>query len=179
MDDIDKDGFRANVGIILSSADDTVFLGGRTRQKGWQFPQGGIQVNESPEEAMYRELEEEIGLKPDHVEVMGISQCWLRYELPRKYVRHNVKPVCIGQKQQWFLLRLTAGEGRLCLDTTDAPEFDRWRWVDFWHPIQEVIYFKRKVYFQALSELGPVLFPSGTPPQPDWWPEEWRLNHHE
>jgi putative (di)nucleoside polyphosphate hydrolase len=179
MDNIDKDGFRANVGIILSNGNGAVLLGGRVRQKGWQFPQGGIQVNESVEEAMYRELEEEIGLEPDHVEVLGNTQCWLRYELPEKYIRHHVQPVCIGQKQQWYLLRLVAGEDCLRLDTTVAPEFDRWRWVDFWHPVQEVIYFKRQVYFQALCELGPVLFPDGAPPRPDWWPEEWRLNHHE
>jgi putative (di)nucleoside polyphosphate hydrolase len=67
----------------------------------------------------------------------------------------------------------------VCLDTTDTPEVDRWRWVDFWHPVREVIYFKRTVYVQALRELGPILFPDGVPPQPEWWLKEWDLTHLE
>lgn len=179
MDEIDSDGFRANVGIILCNGHDSVLLGGRARQSGWQFPQGGKLVNESARDAMYRELEEEIGLTKDDVEVLGTTSDWLRYELPSRYVRRNVKPVCIGQKQRWFLLRLVSTESRLRLDTTDLPEFDRWRWVDYWHPVKEVIYFKRKVYVRALQELGPYLFPDGLPPRPKWWPEEWDLHLHE
>jgi putative (di)nucleoside polyphosphate hydrolase len=179
MDNIDEDGFRANVGIILSSIDGSVLLGGRVGQSGWQFPQGGILVDESVEEAMYRELQEEIGLTSGDVEILGNTRCWLRYELPEKFVRKDTRPLCIGQKQQWFLLRLVTGDHRVRLDTADAPEFDRWRWVDYWHPVQEVIHFKRKVYVQALHELGPVLFPDGIPPQPKWWPKEWNLNHQE
>ncbi len=179
MDDIDEEGFRANVGIILSNDDGAVLLGGRTKQSSWQFPQGGIQVHESGEDAMYRELEEEIGLQPEDVEVLGSTRCWLRYELPERYIRQDSRPRCIGQKQQWFLLRLVAEDNRVRLDTTDVPEFDRWRWVDYWHPVKEVIYFKRKVYVQALHELGPALFPDGIPPQPKWWPKAWDLNHHE
>ena len=173
MDDIDDDGFRANVGIVLSNQDGSVLLGGRTRQTGWQFPQGGIQVDESVEGAMFRELEEEVGLTPNDVEVLGSTRDWLRYTLPDRYVRRNAEPVCIGQKQQWFLLRLARGDARVRLDTTAKPEFDRWRWVDFWLPVREVIYFKRNVYVQALEELAPMLFPDGAPPRPDWWVKDW------
>lgn len=177
MDEIDEDGFRANVGIVLSNQDGSVLLGGRTGQHGWQFPQGGVQVDESVEEAMYRELEEEVGLKPDDVEMLGSTRDWLRYTLPRKYVRRNTQPLCIGQKQQWFLLRLLGADNRVRLDTTSAPEFDRWRWVDYWLPVREVIFFKRSVYVQALRELGPILFPDGLPPRPEWWEKDWDHQH--
>jgi len=173
MDHIDTDGFRANVGIIITNADSRVLLGGRAGNSGWQFPQGGILVNETPEEALFRELEEEVGLGPDDVEVLGGTESWVKYRLPGKFIRRNSTPLCIGQKQRWFLLRLTAAEDRLRFDSTDKPEFDRWRWVEYWRPVKEVVYFKRSVYVNALNELAPLLFPDGTPPQPRWWPREW------
>jgi len=173
MDDIDTDGFRYNVGIILTDGAGAVLLGGRVKQGGWQFPQGGIRINESAEAAMYRELEEEVGLKSADVKVLGNTHNWLRYRLPERYIRRNTEPICIGQKQQWFLLHLISAESRVRFDTTDMPEFDRWRWVDYWRPVKEVIYFKRKVYVQALHQLGPILFPDGVPPRPRWWPKEW------
>jgi len=173
MDEIDEDGFRANVGIVLSNQEGSVLLGGRAGQQGWQFPQGGVQVNETIEAAMYRELEEEVGLTSDDVDVLGSTRDWLRYTLPEKYVRRHARPLCVGQKQQWFLLRLVGHDHRVRLDTTSAPEFDRWRWVDYWSPVREVIYFKRDVYVQMLRELGPILFPEGMPPQPNWWVKDW------
>jgi len=173
MDHYDSDGFRSNVGIILTRQDGGLLLGGRTGQSGWQFPQGGIQVDETPEQAMYRELHEEIGLNPIDVEVLGQTRGWLHYRLPDRYIRHNCEPICIGQKQVWFMLRLLSPEDHLRLDTTDLPEFDRWRWVDYWRPVKEVIYFKRQVYVSALVELAPVLFADDIPPQPHWWPKQW------
>jgi putative (di)nucleoside polyphosphate hydrolase len=172
-DHYDSNGFRSNVGIILTRQDGSLLLGGRMGQTGWQFPQGGIQLDETPEEAMYRELQEEIGLGPQDVEVLGQTRDWLHYRLPDRYIRHNSEPVCIGQKQVWFMLRLVTAESRLQLDTTDLPEFDRWRWVDYWHPVKVVIHFKRRVYVSALSELAPLLFADDVPPQPGWWPKEW------
>ncbi len=158
-DFIDEEGFRANVGIVLSNGDRRLFWGGRAGRDGWQFPQGGIQPGEDPEDAMFRELAEEIGLTPDDVELVGQTRDWLRYRLPRRYVRRNSQPLCIGQKQRWYLLRLLSPESRLRFDTTPKPEFDRWRWVDYWFPLKNVIYFKRRVYRRALEELRPLLFP--------------------
>jgi putative (di)nucleoside polyphosphate hydrolase len=168
---IDAEGFRANVGIVLIRDGGDVFLGGRSDGRGWQFPQGGVQAEESAEQALYRELREEVGLEPDDVEVLAATRNWLRYRLPRRYVRRRSKPLCIGQKQRWFLLRMLGGEERLRFDVTKQPEFDSWRWVDYWSPVREVIYFKRVVYARALEELGSQAFPDGPPPRPDWWSE--------
>ncbi len=173
-DHIDSDGFRANVGIILSNDDGKLLLAGRIGSKGWQFPQGGMQEGESAEEAMYRELHEEVGLQESDVEVLGSTNDWLRYQLPEKFVRRGSKPLCIGQKQRWFILRLDGPDECVRVDRSDTPEFDRWRWVEFWRPVNEVIYFKRRVYARALHELGPHVYPEGLPPRPRWWPKRWR-----
>ena len=168
---IDAQGFRANVGIVLIRDAGDVFLGGRSDGRGWQFPQGGVRSDESAEQALYRELREEVGLEPDDVQVLAATRQWLRYRLPRRYVRRRSRPMCIGQKQRWFLLRMLGGEDRLRFDLTGQPEFDSWRWVDYWSPVREVIYFKRNVYARALDELGHQAFPDGPPPRPDWWSE--------
>jgi len=174
-DHIDSDGFRANVGIILSNKEGKLLLAGRIGSKGWQFPQGGMQKGESAEEAMYRELHEEVGLLAGDVEVLGATSGWLRYRLPQKFVRYHSKPLCIGQKQRWFMLRLVRPDECVRVDCSDTPEFDRWRWVEFWRPVNDVIYFKRRVYARALHELGPHVFPDGLPPRPRWWPQRWRV----
>ena len=171
---IDADGFRANVGIILANADNKLLLGGRVGAKGWQFPQGGMLEGEDPVDAMFRELHEEVGLETGDVEVLGVSSDWLRYRLPDKFVRRHSKPLCIGQKQRWFMLRLTTDDTRVRFDRCDKPEFDRFRWVHFWRPVNEVIYFKRRVYARALHELGPEVYPDGLPRRPRWWPKRWR-----
>lgn len=158
---IDSDGYRLNVGIILSNRDGRLFWARRVGQDAWQFPQGGIHQDESPVQAMYRELTEETGLRPDDVEVMGCTGGWLRYRLPKRLIRHGREPLCIGQKQVWYLLRLVGGEHRVKLDCTDKPEFDRWRWVSYWHPLREVVAFKRPVYRRALQELAPLLDDGG------------------
>jgi len=156
---IDEQGFRANVGIILCNQDNRLLWARRIGQNAWQFPQGGINKNETVEQALYRELDEEIGLQPHHVEILCQSHDWLRYHLPKQLIRHESKPLCIGQKQRWFLLRLTADDQDVRLDTHGEPEFDHWRWVDYWHPLTEVIYFKRDVYEMAMKEFESVLFP--------------------
>jgi len=168
-DFIDSQGFRANVGIVLMNDLNQLFLGGRTGGRGWQFPQGGIQQGEELIDALYRELGEEVGLEREDVTVLGSTDGWLRYRLPGRYVRRGSNPVCIGQKQRWFLLRFKRADDRFRFDTTDQPEFERWRWVDYWTPVREVIYFKRRVYSRALHELGTHAFAGGLPPYPDWW----------
>lgn len=161
---IDSDGFRANVGIILCNLDRRLFWGRRIGQDAWQFPQGGIQNQETPEQAMYRELEEEVGLLPSQVEILGCTNDWLRYWLPRRYIRRNCSPLCIGQKQIWYLLKVCCSEDAFCLNRSTKPEFDAWRWVRYWQPVHEVVYFKRRVYVQALRELAPLIHPTESSP---------------
>jgi putative (di)nucleoside polyphosphate hydrolase len=173
-DVIDRDGFRANVGIILMDEAGRLFLGRRTGGKGWQFPQGGMRRDESAEESLFRELHEEVGLAQEHVRLLGATSHWLRYRLPARYQRRGQRPLCVGQKQRWFLLQLAAGESAIRLDATGEPEFDRWRWVDYWQPVKEVIYFKRPVYVQALHELAQLARPKGLPPYPSWWGRQTR-----
>lgn len=165
---IDSEGYRANVGIILCNTACQLLWAKRIRQRSWQFPQGGIRQDETPEQAMYRELNEEIGLQPRHVEVMGFTRDWLRYRIPDHLIRRRSKPTCIGQKQIWFLLRMVGCETDVRLDLTDQPEFDYWRWVDYWYPVRAVIPFKRQVYQRALYELAPLLFTGrlAMPPPP-------------
>ncbi|KAB7778091.1 RNA pyrophosphohydrolase [Xanthomonas sp. LMG 12459] len=153
---IDPDGYRPNVGIVLMRPDGQVFWARRVRRDGWQFPQGGMNTDETPVEAMYRELREETGLLPEHVEVLGATPGWLRYRLPSRAIRRNERQVCIGQKQVWFLLRMQCDESQLNLELTETPEFDHWRWVDFWYPVQHVVLFKRGVYARALRHLAPL-----------------------
>ena len=160
---IDSEGFRANVGIIICNDKRELFWGRRVGQDAWQFPQGGINADETPEQAMYRELREEVGLEEEHVEILGSTKRWLRYRLPKRFIRKHSTPLCIGQKQRWFLLKVKCQESDFCLDKFEKPEFDHWRWVDYWQPVKEVVFFKRNVYSRALKELAPILFPEGAP----------------
>lgn len=155
---IDSEGFRANVGIILANEREQVLWARRARQaNAWQFPQGGIQDDETPEQALYRELHEEVGLEPSDVELLAWTRGWLRYRLPKRMVRQGQDPVCLGQKQKWALLRFRGDESRIHFDATSKPEFSGWAWVSYWYPLGEVIAFKREVYRRAMRELGPHL----------------------
>lgn len=151
---LDRDGFRPNVGIILLNRHNQVFWGKRIRSNSWQFPQGGINTGESPEQAMLRELNEEIGLLPEHVRIVARTKDWLRYEVPDRFVRRESRGFYRGQKQIWFLLQLLGQDSDMDLHTTEHPEFDAWRWSDYWVPLNVVIDFKRDVYKDALKELS-------------------------
>jgi putative (di)nucleoside polyphosphate hydrolase len=154
---LDRDGYRPNVGIILLNQVNEVFWGKRVREHSWQFPQGGIDRGESPEEAMFRELEEEVGLQREHVHLIGRTREWLRYDVPEHWVRREWRGHYRGQKQIWFLLRLVGKDADINLRFSDHPEFDAWRWHDYWVPLESVIEFKREVYRAALNELHGVL----------------------
>lgn len=154
---IDSEGYRHNVGIIITNKQGKVFWGKRIYQDSCQFPQGGINENETPQQAAFRELKEEVGLNPTDVRVLGRTDDWLRYDLPKKCIRHENTPICIGQKQVWFLFGLVAEEIAINLNYHDKPEFDGWSWVDYWLPVQDIIDFKQEVYQLALTELEPNL----------------------
>lgn len=154
---IDEQGYRLNVGIMLCNEHGHLFWARRIGQDAWQFPQGGIRIDETPEQACYRELAEEVGLQPADVELIGSTRDWLSYKLPKRLIRSRKYPVCIGQKQIWFLLRLVGSEKSVSLDHSDSPEFDKWCWIEHQEAVSQVVAFKRKVYHQALKELSPLL----------------------
>ena len=161
---IDPDGYRPGVGMVVSNRRCQVVWARRIgRRDAWQFPQGGIRHGEMPEEALFRELNEELGLTPDCVELLAATAGWLRYDIPKQFLRRGSQPVCIGQKQRWFLLRLLSDDSAIRIDADSKPEFDRWRWVDFWLPAREVVFFKRLVYRRALAEFAPILGVRGRP----------------
>lgn len=157
---LDREGYRPNVGIILVNTRNEVFWGKRIREHSWQFPQGGIKQGETPEQAMYRELQEEIGLRPEHVKIIGRTRDWLRYDVPKHWVKREWRNTYRGQKQIWYLLRLVGHDTNICLRSNPHPEFDAWRWSDYWVPLEAVIEFKRGVYQLALTELSRLLFRS-------------------
>jgi putative (di)nucleoside polyphosphate hydrolase len=154
---IDRAGYRLNVGIVLVNGSGRVFWGRRYGHDAWQFPQGGLVAGETSLEAMYRELQEEVGLGREDIEVLGSTKHWLKYRLPKQYLRHGKEPLVIGQKQKWYLLKLIASEQKVRLDLSDSPEFDSWRWIDYHEPQEQVIFFKRQVYAQAMKELEHLL----------------------
>lgn len=151
---IDEHGYRANIGIIVANDKNQLLWARRTHPAdAWQFPQGGMHIGETRTEAMYRELHEELGLLPEHVEIIGESRDWIAYHLPRKYIRYHTKPLCIGQKQKWFLLRLRAADDAVCLNAVLPPELSEWKWVDYWYPLESIVEFKREVYEKVLKEF--------------------------
>ncbi len=154
---LDREGFRPNVGIILLNQKNQVFWGKRIRTHSWQFPQGGIDRGETPEQAMFRELHEEVGLLPEHVRIIARTRDWLRYEVPDSFIRRDSRGFYKGQKQIWYLLQLMAFDNQVNLRATSHPEFDAWRWNQFWVPLDVVVEFKRNVYKTALTELSRYL----------------------
>lgn len=153
QDIIDHNGYRRGVGIVIWDGRDRVLLARRSDHRGRQFPQGGVRQGERPRDAMYRELKEELGLDPSHVREVARMGRWVSYKLPTRY-RRSRAPRCIGQKQLWWLLRLTCAEEQVRPDLAEEPEFDDWSWVDYWLPAEEVVFFKRSVYRQVLEEFG-------------------------
>jgi len=151
---LDRDGYRPNVGIIICNTHNQVFWGKRIREHSWQFPQGGIKHGETPEQAMYRELMEEVGLHPEHVRILARTRDWLRYEVPTNWIKREWRGSYKGQKQIWFLLRMVGRDCDVSLRATPHPEFDAWRWSEYWVPLDSVIEFKRQVYRMALNELS-------------------------
>ena len=153
---IDSDGYRPNVGIIEANQAGQVLWARRCGQDAWQFPQGGINSGESAEDALYRELDEEVGLQPEQVKIIGSTHGWLRYRLPKRLLRNNSKSF-IGQKQKWYLLKMLAEDDAVRFDHSDTPEFDFWNWVSYWYPLGQVVPFKKDVYRRAMKELAPGL----------------------
>ena len=151
-----QQGFRANVAAAVVDGRGHILLARRTDGGGWQLPQGGMQQGENPEEAMFRELQEELGLVPSGTEVLAATAGWHRYQIPLsvRKLRGKMAEGFHGQAQRWFLLRLAANEDAICLNAEVCPEFDSWRWVTYWYPVNCVVEFKREAYRQGLTDLS-------------------------
>jgi len=154
------DGYRPNIGIVLMNRFGKVLWARRTNRDGWQFPQGGIKPDETLDEALFRELYEEVGLENHHVNMLAHTSRWLRYDLPKSYLRRirqrgNAK--FRGQKQIWCLLALHGDDSQVCLSSSKKPEFDKWVWADWWFAVQQIVDFKRPVYESVWMELNPFI----------------------
>ena len=153
---IDQQGFRENVAIVILNRYNQVFWGRRIKQISWQFPQGGLNSGETAIRAMYRELQEEVGLVSNDVEIITSTKDWFYYRFPRFLIRKNY-PLCVGQKQKWFLIKLLSPDNAINLRANKKPEFDNWLWVNYWYPVDKIVSFKKYVYKKVLTYFLPFV----------------------
>jgi putative (di)nucleoside polyphosphate hydrolase len=134
--------FRAGVGAVIVDGDGLVLVGERRDRPGaWQFPQGGIEAGEEPEDAVFREIDEETGMTRADLKLLARHPSWLCYELPP---RLRSPKTGLGQAQRWFLFRLKSRRPGLLPPA--HPEFRRYAWVTFDSAVRRAVSFKRPVY---------------------------------
>ena len=152
------DVYRPNVAIIILNKKGDVLWCRRKNHDGWQFPQGGIDSGESPEEAVMREAKEEVGLGSDDLNILYENKDWINYEVPkaRRSSYFFQKKRFIGQRQKWFLAELTSDEKLISLNSTSPVEFDKWIWAKYWYPLGATVAFKSEAYRKALSDMLPA-----------------------
>ena len=144
-------GYRLNVGLIIANENGELLLCKRKKMNSWQFPQGGIDFGESPIKAAKRELFEEVGISSKSVTLIESLDDWLKYEIPKKSRRRNfLDRKFKGQKQKWFLFKLKKNVEVTFVNDPDN-EFDDFKWVSYWYPLNVIISFKEKVYREAVS----------------------------
>ena len=146
-----KSGYRLNVAMIVLNEENRVLFCRRRNTENWQFPQGGVDENENIESAMFRELNEEVGLEKDNVEIKAVSQNLIYYDIPKNIRSRVLGGKFRGQAQKYFLLKLISGDVDLNIENT--PEFDKHSWVPFWYPLNQVVDFKKEAYRSALIDL--------------------------
>ncbi len=148
-DQFEPKHFRPNVGLALFQRDGLLFLGKRTGAEGpyqWQMPQGGIDKGETPRDSAYREMEEEIGVRAEHVDLLEETPDWLYYEFPMNLrTKMKQRGRYKGQRQKWFAFRFKGRDADIRLDT-HTPEFSDWRWAPLEQAPALVIPFKRPTY---------------------------------
>ncbi len=139
--------YRPNAGLALFSGKGLVFIGRRSGSSGpyqWQMPQGGIDKGENPRNAAFRELEEETGIPPGHVELLEEMEDWLYYDFPPDLKTKLAGPYS-GQRQKWFAFRFKGPESCVQLDLHE-PEFDAWKWTNLKETPDLIVPFKQPVY---------------------------------
>ena len=146
-------GYRLNVGLIIANENGELLLCKRKKMNSWQFPQGGIDFGESPIKAAKRELCEEVGISSKSVTLIESLDNWLKYEIPKISRRRNfLDRKFMGQKQKWFLFKLK-NNVEVTFENDPDNEFDDFKWVSYWYPLNVIISFKEKVYREALNKL--------------------------
>ena len=153
-------GYRPCVGIMLANSEGRIFVGQRIDNPGsdaWQMPQGGIDSGEEPEAAALRELREETGLAAEHVAILARMAEPVRYDLPDDLVGKLWGGKYRGQEQEWFLVRLTAGDDAIDIAADDHQEFSCWKWAAPEELPDLIVPFKRRVYQLVLEEFRALI----------------------
>lgn len=155
MVDIDRLPYRPCVGVMLANRDGLVFVGRRIDSKegdAWQMPQGGIDPGEDPEETAIRELGEETGIEPEHIEIIARAASTYRYDLPEHLAGKLWKGRYRGQEQWWFLARFTGSDKDVNIATAH-PEFNAWQWLEADRLVDLIVPFKRDIYRTVVAEF--------------------------
>ena len=139
--------------MVVMNNNGQVLICRRKGTENWQFPQGGIDNNELLEEAMYRELYEEVGLKRFDVSIIGKTNHAIKYDIPSSIRSKVLGGKFKGQLQTWFLLKIKDDNYSINLNCDDFPEFDMFDWVSYWYPMTKIVEFKKEAYREALIEL--------------------------
>ena len=158
MSESDTLPYRPCAGIMLANRDGLVFVGQRIDNPGdaWQMPQGGIDPGEDPEVAAFRELGEETGLLPDHVDLIALSKEEYFYDLPPELQGNIWGGRWRGQRQWWFLMRFKGDDADVRIDG-HHPEFSQWKWAEPAELPRLIVPFKRRIYEGLVSEFGPLI----------------------
>lgn len=158
LSDADLPFYRPAVGIMLLNPAGLAFVGRRIDMPAglaaWQMPQGGIDPGETPRQAAFRELAEEVGT--GKAEILAETHGWLHYDLPSDIASRMWKGRWRGQRQKWFLMRFTGTDADIDL-ATGHPEFDAWEWVEPAQLPELIVPFKRQLYRDLLAEFRPHL----------------------
>ena len=149
--------YRPCVGIVLIKKG-KIFAGQRLDYKSsaWQMPQGGIEDNESPKDAAFRELKEETGIKKKHIKIISESKNWLRYDLPEELISKLWNGKFVGQKQKWFAMEFFGSDTDININTK-FPEFSQWKWMTADQLINSIVPFKKNVYKKILTKFSAKL----------------------
>ena len=150
--------YRSGVGILLVNQNKKIFVGKRidNQSDSWQMPQGGIDVGEDEDVAMFRELQEETGISSQFVKIIKKSDNYFYYDLPYKLQKKFWGGKYLGQRQRWYLLEFLGDDLNINI-TTQEPEFSEWKWVEKVDLLNLIVSFKRELYQQIISEFTDFL----------------------